>query len=114
MPQGVTTIIYPVKDLAEAKALYAKWLGAEPYADSPYYVGFRVGESEIGLDPNGHRKGMTGPVAYIDVDDIHGALGELQAAGGQTLQEPTDVGSGTMIASVTDASGNIIGLRKFA
>jgi predicted enzyme related to lactoylglutathione lyase len=112
MSQGVTTIIYPVKDLAEAKELFGKWLGAAPYADSPYYVGFRVGACEVGLDPNGHGKGMTGPVAYIDVDNIQGALSELLGAGAQTLQEPTDVGAGMLIASVTDASGNIIGLRQ--
>jgi catechol 2,3-dioxygenase-like lactoylglutathione lyase family enzyme len=56
MNHGIKTIIVPVKDLAAAKALYAALLGVEPYADAPYYVGFRVGEQEIGLDPNGRRR----------------------------------------------------------
>jgi predicted enzyme related to lactoylglutathione lyase len=110
MPQGVTTIIYPVKDLAESKALYARWLGVEPYADTPYYVGFRPGDGEVGLDPNGHSKGMTGPVAYTEVSDIKSSLEELLSAGAQTLQEPHDVGGGKLIATVKDAAGNIIGL----
>ena len=59
MNQGARTIIYPVKDIARAKELFHSLLGVEPYADQPYYVGFRVGDQEIGLDPNGHRWGMT-------------------------------------------------------
>jgi hypothetical protein len=39
----IRTVIYPVKDLAQTKALYGKLAGVEPYMDAPYYVGFRVG-----------------------------------------------------------------------
>lgn len=53
MNQGIKTIIYPVKDLAHAKTLFSKLLGIEPYVEGVYYVGFRVGDQEIGLDPNG-------------------------------------------------------------
>ena len=59
MSQGVQLIVFPVKDIARAKTLYRTLLGAEPYADAPYYVGFKVGDQEIGLDPNGHRQGLT-------------------------------------------------------
>jgi hypothetical protein len=57
MNQGVKTVIYPVNDLARAKAFYRILLGVEPYADQPYYVGFRIGDQEIGLDPNVTRPG---------------------------------------------------------
>ena len=70
MTTRVNTIIYPVKDLAKARELFSTLLGAAPYADQPYYVGFRVEEQEFGLDPNGHAQGMTGPVAYYRVADI--------------------------------------------
>jgi predicted enzyme related to lactoylglutathione lyase len=110
MSQGISVYVYPVKDLAQAKALYGTLLGVEPYADAPYYVGFRVGDQEIGLDPNGHGKGMTGPVAYYSVEDIKESLQELQTAGAQVQQEPTDVGGGKLIASVVDADGNVTGL----
>ena len=70
MKQGIGLLVYPVKDLARAKALYAALLETEPYADARYYVGFRVGDQEIGLDPNGHKSGMTGPVCYREVADI--------------------------------------------
>ena len=114
MSEGIETIIYPVKDLAKAKTLYSELLGTQPYADAPYYVGFRVGGQEIGLDPNGHAQGMTGPVGYYSVDDIQKSIEALLAAGAQVQQEPKDVGGGTLIASVKDADGNVIGLRQSA
>jgi predicted enzyme related to lactoylglutathione lyase len=112
MTSGMKTIIYPVKDLAQAKTLYSTLLGVEPYADAAYYVGFRVGDQEIGLDPNGHRKGMTGPLGYYHVADIKTSLQQLVDAGAEVQQAITDVGGGTLIASVKDADGNISGLRQ--
>src|SRR5712692_5103529 len=113
MNQGIRTVIYPVKDRAQAKALYSKLLGVEPYMDGAYYVGFRVGDQEIGLDPNGHNQGMTGPVGYFHVSDIQQSLQLLVDAGAQTQQEVKDLGGGKLIASVQDADGNIIGLLQF-
>ena len=110
MSNGFGQIIYPVKDLATAKSLFSTLLGVEPYADSPYYVGFRVGEQEIGLDPNGHGKGYTGPVAYKAVDDIKAGLQTLLDAGAELHQEPQHVGGSRMIAVVKDDSGNFLGL----
>jgi len=85
-------------------------LGIEPHADGAYYVGFRVGDQEIGLDPNGHNAGMTGPVGYWHVDDIEKTLRLLLDAGAQMQQEVKDVGGGKLIASVRDADSNIVGL----
>lgn len=109
---SVKTIIYPVKDLAATKALFSSLLGAEPHTDQPYYVGFTAGEQEIGLDPNGHSKGLTGPVAYWHVEDIQARLAALVAAGGKVQQDVQDVGGGRQIASVTDPDGNAIGILQ--
>src|SRR6267143_2585644 len=100
MNQGIQLLVYPVKDIARAKALYRTLLGVEPYADAPYYVGFRVGEQEIGLDPNGHAQGMTGPIGYYHVSDIKKSLELLLAAGAQIQKEVKDVGGGRLIAWV--------------
>lgn len=35
----------------------------EPYADQPYYVGFKVEGQDVGLDPRGHDQGMTALIA---------------------------------------------------
>ena len=109
MNQGIKTVIYPVTDLARARARFQTLLGVEPYADSPYYVGFKVGDMDIGLDPNGHKDGMT---AYYSVDNIKQSLQFLLEADAQIVQEINDVGGGRLIASVRDADGNIIGLLQ--
>ena len=114
MNQGIGVVVYPVKDISRAKTIYSKLLGIEPYVDAPYYVGFKSGNQEIGLDPNGHTTGMTGPVAYWHVKDIRKTLRLLVDAGAQPQQEIKDVGGGRLIASVRDADGNITGLMQSA
>ncbi len=110
--QGIKLFVFPVKDIAQAKTLYSTLLGVEPYVAADYYVGFKVGDQEIGLDPYGHQKGITGPIGYWDVDDIKKSLQTLLDAGAQVQQAVQDVGGGLLIASVTDADGNSIGLRQ--
>ena len=110
MAPGMRTVIYPVKDLARAKTLYGKLLGVEPNMDEAFYVGFRVGDQDVGLDPHGHSQGMTGPVAYWHVDDIKESLGLLLASGAEAQQDVKDVGGSKLIATLKDADGNIIGL----
>jgi len=107
--QGIRTIVYPVKDIAKAKALYRDLLGVEPYADSPFYVGFKVDSLDIGLDPNGHKEGAT---PYYAVDDIRKSLKALVDDGAKMIQDVHDVGGGRLIASARDADGNIIGLLQ--
>ncbi len=114
MNEGANSIIYPVSDAGKARALFTALLGVEPYTVEPYYVGFKIGDQEIGLDPHGHQKGMTGPIAYFHVDDIQGTLQPLLAAGASTVQEPRDVGGGKLIATVRDVDGNVIGLVQEA
>jgi predicted enzyme related to lactoylglutathione lyase len=110
MTSGIRTIVFPVKDLARAKTLFGTLVGAAPYADEAYYVGFRVGDQEIGLDPNGHSQGMSGPVGYWHVGDIEKSLELLLDAGAETQQAVRDVGGGKLVATVTDPDGNVIGL----
>jgi predicted enzyme related to lactoylglutathione lyase len=112
MSQGIELFVYPVKDIAQAKALYRTLLGTDPYVDGAYYVGFRVGEQEIGLDPHGHAKGMTGPIGYRQVSDIEKSLQSLLDAGAQVQQAVKNVGGGRLTAWVKDADGNITGLMQ--
>lgn len=110
MNDGAKTIIYPVKDIENAKAFYAQLLDVEPSIENPYYVGFKVGDQEIGLNPHGLDQGVAGPVVYYHVSDLAGQLASLLAAGASLQQNSTDVGGGKLIATVIDASGNTIGL----
>lgn len=108
MARDVKLLVYPVKDVEKAKLFYAKFLDVEPYADSAYYVGYRVGEHEIGLDPNSE----VGPIAYTDVVDIKGSLQAMTEVGAEIVQDAKDVGGGLLIAQVRDADGNVVGLRQ--
>lgn len=108
--KGIKTIIYPVKDVARAKKFYTELLGTAPFVEGPYYIGFKVGDQDIGLDPNGHAQGMTGPLAFVHVDDIRQSLRSLLEAGAQVQQDVRDVGGGRLVASVIDGDGNAIGL----
>lgn len=106
------TVLYPVRDVDQAKAMFAALFGVAPHVDSPYYVGFSVDGNEIGLIPNGHEQGMSGPEPYYDVDDIAATIAALEAAGGVVLQPPTDVAAGLLVAKVKDTDGNLIGLKQ--
>ena len=112
MARQLCVIVYPVTDVAKAKAVFSELLGVQPYADSPYYVGFRPGDIEVGLVPNGREKGMTGPVAYWNADDIEANVQALLDAGARLGQPVTDVGGGLRTASVRDADENTLGLRQ--
>jgi len=108
--EGIKTVLHPVSDLAAAKAVYAAVLGGPPQTDEPYYVGFKDAGQDVGLDPNGHAKGMTGPVPYWHVSDIRARLAALREQGAELLQDVQDVGGGRLIASVKDTDGNPVGL----
>jgi predicted enzyme related to lactoylglutathione lyase len=112
MSQGDETIVYPVKDINLAKPMFNRLLDAEPYADMPYYVGYRVGCLEIGLDSNGFSQGMTGPINYYTVSDIKKSLQALVDGGAQMLRDIRDVGGGKLIATVKSPEGNVIGLMQ--
>jgi predicted enzyme related to lactoylglutathione lyase len=112
MATGMNTLIFPVHDLDRAKALFTALLGSEPEMDQPYYVGYKVDGRDVGLDPNGHAKGMTGPVAYIHLDDLEAASEAVVDGGGEVLEAAHDVGGGRLIATVKDADGNVFGLLQ--
>jgi len=109
---AVSTLIYPVADLAAAKKVFTTLLGTAPHTDESYYVGYNVDGQEIALDPNGHRKGLTGATPYWSVDDLEASVASLVEAGSTVKQSPTAVGGGRTVAVVADADGNMIGLMQ--
>ncbi|MBN6039471.1 glyoxalase [Amycolatopsis sp. 195334CR] len=110
MTEGIKTVLHPVSDLAAAKAVYTALLGTEPSADSEYYVGYDVAGQHIGLVPGGGPQGMKSPVAYWHVPDIEAKLAEVTAAGATVTEAAHNVGGGRLVASFTDADGNVLGL----
>jgi len=106
----LTTMIYQVGDVASAKRLFTTLLDAEPYADAPYYVGWKVGGLEVGLTPK--QPELDGLIGFYEVDDINTALQKLLDAGATTIQAPRDVAAGLLVATVAVGDGNVIGLRQ--
>lgn len=106
------TVVVPVQDLDAARTFYRALTGVEPFADQPYYVGFQVGGQQLGLDPNGHARGLTAPVPHRVVGDLAASLAELERAGASVRQPATDVGGGMLVAMVADADGNLFGLKQ--
>lgn len=103
-------IVMPVSNAEAAKEIYRTLLGVDPYVDSAYYIGFKAGDGEIGLDPNGAR----GPLPYWDVTDLDSTINALTAAGASVTSAPSEVSPGLRIAVLADVDGNLIGLRQSA
>ena len=109
MIQGLRTVIYPVTDLADAKAWYRRVLESEPYFDEPFYVGFSVGGFELGLIPDG-LPGPAGATAYWGVADAVAELNRLVQLGGVIHDPLKDVGAGIKVATLQDPYGNLFGI----
>jgi predicted enzyme related to lactoylglutathione lyase len=107
MNKGIKTVLYPVKDMTQATAMFRKFLGVDPYAEQPYYVGFKINDQDIGLVPNNPEGSVT---AFYHVDDIKNSLQILIDGGASIIQDIKNVGGGRLIASVKDKDDNIIGL----
>lgn len=108
--QSIKLIVFPVKNIEASKAIFRTFLGVDPYTDMPYYVGFRIGDQEIGLDPNAHTNNITVPISFVEVRDINSSLDALIRSGTTQKQAIKDVGGGKLIATVSDVDGNILGL----
>jgi predicted enzyme related to lactoylglutathione lyase len=109
MLKGLRTAIYPAPDLAAAKAWYAAVLGAAPYFDEPFYVGFSVGGFELGLVPDA-TPGTAGVQAYWGVDNADEELARLLSLGAHPHTPVQDVGGGIKVATVLDPFGNLLGI----
>jgi catechol 2,3-dioxygenase-like lactoylglutathione lyase family enzyme len=109
MIKGLRTVVYPTPDIAKGKAWYAQVLGADPYFDQPFYVGFAVGGFELGLIPDG-KPGESGSRAYWGVADAGAEMERLVAIGGRECEPVKDVGEGIKVGAVMDPFGNVFGI----
>ncbi len=112
MFQTLRTVIMHVPDITAAKEWYAKATGVAPYFDEPFYVGFDIGGSELGLDPDpaAGTAGTGGLSAYWRVRNVDQGLAHLLSIGGVPAGEVQEVGGGIRVASVRDPFGNTVGV----
>jgi len=104
---GLRTVIYPAPDLDAARAWWTEFLGAEPYFDQPFYVGYNVAGYELGLLPDGAPE--DGALTYWGVDDVAGAVRVAIEAGSTEHTPPSDVGDGIVTATVRTPQQTVVG-----
>jgi predicted enzyme related to lactoylglutathione lyase len=109
---GLRTAIYRVPDIVTAKAWYVEVLGVQPYFDQPFYVGFKVGGFELGLDPDPSAPpgGAAGVRVYWGVEDAPATVERLLKLGATRHGDVQDVGDGIKVATVLDPFGNMLGI----
>lgn len=115
MLKKLRTVVYHVADLSAAKEWYSQLTGVQPYFDEPFYVGFDINGCELGLDPDftGVTAGNQSTV-YWAVDDVAAAVKRVTDLGGTIIQDKTNVGGDTFVASLADPFGNNIGVIEGA
>ena len=106
MANNINLIVFPAKDVDKTKKFFNTFLATEPYVDGDWYVGYKVGDIEVGLDPNGKAV-----ISYTETDDIEASLKTLKNVGAEVVMEPKDVGGGLLVAQV-ELDGNVLGLRQ--
>ncbi|MFE9988413.1 VOC family protein [Streptomyces sp. NPDC005381] len=114
--------IQPVIVTADQDALlgfYAKLFGAEesfrvPAEGPAFYVGLRIGDSDLGLVARGDA--ATGAASRIllsiDVDDVDETLARVAALGGSVSGGPNDMPWGQRVAHIKDPDGNPVNLTQ--
>jgi len=107
----LSTIIYHVNDLPNAKAWYTQLTGIKPYFDEAYYVGFSINGCELGLDPDETKiQYGNNAIAYWKVDNIHQAVEKAESIGAALVSPVEQVGGTIEVAVIKDPFGNSIGL----
>ena len=104
---GLRTVIYPAPDLEASKAWWTDLLGAGPYFDEPFYVGFNVNGYELGLLPNGDP--AEGALTYWGVPDVNAAVAAAIAHGASEHAPASEVGDEIVTATVRTPQGAIVG-----
>ena len=114
MIDGLAAVVYHVDNIEKGKDWYTRALEVIPYIDEPYYVGFKIGEFELGVDPNAENSQVKdeGHVAFWSVTNIEETFKHLLLIGAQRQDDITDIGGGILAATVIDPFGNTFGLME--
>ncbi len=100
----------PAPDLNKAMTFYSDVFGWTMQPISGGYVIFRDGVVGGGFDA-GMPVGDAGPRLVLAVEDIDAKLEEIVAAGGERVQEKTEIGGGMgFYAYFRDPNGNQVGI----
>ena len=118
MPSTVSSIIV-TPDVDRLHTFYAELLGAtvafrQPDTGPVFFLGLRVGDSELGLvsDP-GVSPGEPGRLLLsIDVADVDATLARVERLGGRATSGANDMPWGQRVAHIRDPDGNAVNLTQ--
>jgi predicted enzyme related to lactoylglutathione lyase len=116
MPSTVQPMII-TPDLPRLLHFYSALLGAEetnryPEDGDAFFVGLRIGESDVGLvSVAGVELGAAQRMLIsVAVDVVDGLLGRVEQLGGRVEGPATDMPWGQRVAHVQDPDGNAVNL----
>lgn len=114
--------IQPVITTAAPDAVigfYTEMFGAEQVFRVPeegplFYLGLRIGDSDLGVVVKDEAGGEGAPriLLSVEVDDVAEALGRVTALGGSVSGGPNDMPWGQRVAHIKDPDGNPVNLTQ--
>ncbi|MGH3612004.1 MAG: VOC family protein [Pseudonocardia sp.] len=120
--RAVVATIQPIintPDLDRLLGFYTALLGAVetsrvPQEGPTFYVGLRVGDSELGLVAAADiETGVAQRILLsVDVEDVEGLLELVEVHGGRALGQPNDMPWGQRVAHIEDPDGNALNLTQ--
>jgi predicted enzyme related to lactoylglutathione lyase len=118
MPSTIRPILV-TNDLDRLLAFYTRLLGATeimrfPDDGPPFYVGLRLGDSELGLSADATvAPGDPGRMLLsIDVTEIDTLLPRVVELGGSAPGPANDMPWGQRVAHIKDPDGNVVNLTQ--
>jgi predicted enzyme related to lactoylglutathione lyase len=119
MSRAVQPIIL-TPDIAGLSRFYASLFGAVetsryPPEGPPFYVGLRIGDSELGLVADEQGAAATSGqrmLLSVEVDDADALLDLIEQLGGTALGAPNDMPWGQRVAHIQDPDGNTVNLTQ--
>ena len=116
MPSSVTPMIV-THDLERLARFYTGVAGATETSRTPddgptFYLGLRIGDSELGIVGDGSVEGAAAGrvLLSIEVADVDAALTQVEPHGGQAPTPATDMPWSQRVAHVRDPDGNAVNL----
>jgi predicted enzyme related to lactoylglutathione lyase len=118
MPAAIRPIIVTA-DLGRLLAFYTGLLGAEEVLRFPddgpvFYVGLKLGDSELGLSSDsGVSPGEPGRMLLsVEVPDVDALLLRVENLGGTATSGANDMPWGQRVAHIKDPDGNVVNLTQ--
>jgi predicted enzyme related to lactoylglutathione lyase len=118
----VPTTIRPIivtNDIERLRGFYSSLLGAEeifryPDEGAVFYIGLRLGDSELGLSSDsGVVPGDPGRMLLsIEVPDVDAVLPRVAGLGGTAPGPANDMPWGQRVAHIKDPDGNVVNLTQ--